>query len=86
MRFLYYYYINSPSATNPSIDKIFLNKLEFFYQLIWSIFSCCLTMSRVDLKTNESELLKARNSILNDETTKKYVIFGKFNIICTPIK
>merc|ERR1719500_2259138 len=33
-------------------------------------------MSRVDLKTNESELLKARNSILNDETTKKYVIFG----------
>ena len=35
-------------------------------------------MSKVDLKTNESQLLKARNSILNDETTRKYVIFGLF--------
>lgn len=35
-------------------------------------------MSRVDLKTNETELLNARNAILNDETMRKYVIFGRF--------
>ena len=40
------------------------------------LLSDILTMSRVDLKTNETELLKARDAILNDETTRKYVIFG----------
>ena len=29
------------------------------------------------MKTNETELLKARDAILNDETTRKYVIFGR---------
>ena len=41
------------------------------------LLSDILTMSRVDLKTNETELLKARDAILNDETTRKYVIFGR---------
>ena len=44
------------------------------------LLSDILTMSRVDLKTNETELLKARDAILNDETTRKYVIFGRFII------
>ena len=35
-------------------------------------------MSRVDLKRNEKDLLNARNAILNDETMRKYVIFGRF--------
>lgn len=37
-------------------------------------------MSRVDLKTNETELLKARDAILNDDTTRKYVIFGRLGL------
>ena len=41
------------------------------------LLSDILTMSRVDLKTNETDLLKARDAILNDETTRKYVIFGR---------
>ena len=42
-------------------------------------------MSRVDLKTNETELLKARNSILNDDTMRKYVIFGKDSIMISRV-
>lgn len=33
-------------------------------------------MSKVDLKTNEEQLKRVRDSILNDETTKKYALFG----------
>ena len=36
-------------------------------------------MSKVDLQTNEAQLKKVRDLVLNDETTKKYALFGKNN-------
>lgn len=33
-------------------------------------------MSRVDLKTHERDLRTARDIVLNDQETVKYVIFG----------
>ena len=33
-------------------------------------------MSRVDLKTHERDLRTARDIVLNDQETMKYVIFG----------
>ena len=33
-------------------------------------------MSKVDLKTNEDQLKRVRDAVLNDETTKKYALFG----------
>ena len=34
-------------------------------------------MSKVDLKSKEAELIRARDAVLTDETTRKYVIFGE---------
>jgi len=33
-------------------------------------------MSKVDLKTNEEQLKRVRDAVLNDGTTKKYALFG----------
>ena len=90
MRFLNYGH-NSPSAT--SIDKIqqasvtqVLLSIELFNtSILVAAWLYIITMSRVDLKTNETELLKARNSILNDDTMRKYVIFGKDSIMISRV-
>ena len=34
-------------------------------------------MLKVDLKSKETELISARDAVLTDETTRKYVIFGE---------
>ena len=37
-------------------------------------------MSKVDLKTNEEQLKRVRDAVLNDGTTKKYALFGNYSV------